>query len=271
MKLKQIITAAAVVGVVASCNVEKQITYFQDSTPESEVVLPPVQTLKADVADKLSIVVNSKDPELAAVFNLPVLSRQLGVNSTIGSGQNQIAYYTVDSQGDIDMPILGKVHIGGLTREEIAVLVKGMLVGGNHIKDAVVTVEFANLYVSVLGEVNAPGRLPLEKDRNTILDAIAKAGDLTINGQRSAVKVYREEDGVQKCHVVDLTSANNVFSSPVYYLRQDDVVYVEPNSKRARESTVNGNNVLSIPFWMSAGSFLVSVTTMVLTAVKVKQ
>ena len=268
MKLTKIMAVTAALVALASCNIEKQISYFQDSTPESKVLLPPVQVLRANVADKLSIIVNSKDPELAAVFNLPILSRQLGVSNSIGGGQNQVAYYTVDSQGNIDMPILGKVHVGGLTREEIAAMVKGLLVGGNHIKDAVVTVEFANLYVSVLGEVNSPGRLPLEKDRNTILDAIAKAGDLTINGQRNAIKVYREEDGVQKCHIVDLTSANNVFSSPVYYLRQDDVVYVEPNSKRARESTVNGNNVLSIPFWMSAGSFLISVTTMVLTAVK---
>lgn len=253
-----------------SCAGVKNITYFRDSNAETAIELPQVQTIKIGVADKLSIVVSSKDPALAAIFNLPIVAFNASSFSNGASSHsgNNVSTYTVDSNGNIDFPIIGTVHVGGLSREEIADLIKNEIRSRDLIKDAVVTVEFANLYVSVLGEVRNPGRHSLDRDRVTILDAIAKAGDLNVTGLRTNVKVFREENGVQKCYAVDLTSADSVFKSPVYYLLQDDVIYVEPNKLKARTSTVNGNNILSIPFWVSAGSFIVSVTTMILTATK---
>lgn len=121
--------------------------------------------------------------------------------------------------------------------------------------------EFANLCISVLGEVNSPGRFNIDRDRLTILDALSMAGDLTIYGNRNKVMVLRQEGGTQRVYGVDLTSGEYVYTSPVYYLQQNDVVYVEPNSMRARQSTVNGNNVRSTSFWISLASFLTSLTT----------
>lgn len=263
------ICLAAVAVLAAGCAGVKEITYFQDANDTPEIVQSPVQTLRVGVSDKLFIIVHSKNPELAAIFNLPVSTRQVGGLGESYSGYNQVASYTVDSKGNIDFPVLGTIHVGGLTREEVAATIKDMIISSDYIKDAVVIVEFSNLNISVLGEVARPGRYPLDKDRITVLDAIAKAGDLTINGRRTDVLVYREENGVQKVYHIDLTSGESIFTSPVYYLRQDDVIYVEPNEMRKRASTVNGNNILSAPFWVSMGSFLVSVTTMVLTGVRV--
>ena len=131
------------------------------------------------------------------------------------------------------------------------------------INDPVVTVEFSNLYISVLGEVNNPGRYGIDRDKITLLDAIGMAGDLTIYGKRQNVVVMREEEGKQLFYRVDLTSVDDLYSSPVYYLQQKDVVYVEPNETRARQSTVNGNNVRSTSFWVSIASLLTSVAVLI--------
>lgn len=269
--LKFIFLSIAFAGVI-SCSSVKDISYFQDSTPESEVQIPSPRTITIDVADKLSIVVSSKDPVLAAIFNLPLaaFSAAAGTESGFSSSYNQVLTYTVDSNGNIDFPVLGTLHVQGLKRAEVASLIKNRIVGENYIKDAVVIVDFANLYVSVMGEVARPGRYQLIKDKVTILDAISQAGDLTITGQRTNVKVYRVENGKQICHIVNLTSAKDVFESPVYYLQQDDVIYVEPNLVRARQSTVNGNNLLSTSFWVSVGSLLTSVASLVVTSLRLK-
>jgi polysaccharide export outer membrane protein len=121
-----------------------------------------------------------------------------------------------------------------------------------------------NLTVSVIGEVSRPGRYPIEKDKYTIIDALSQAGDLTIYGNRENVKVLRMIDGSETSFKVNLCSANSVLSSPVYYLQQDDIVYVEPNDMRARQSTVNGNNVRSTSFWISVASLAASVGTFLL-------
>lgn len=265
----KILTPALVAIAVSSCGGLRQISYFQDSEPGASTELAPVQTLTVDVADRLSIVVSSKNPVLAVMFNLPTVTYRTGTSgSDPSNGNGQVSYYTVDSNGNIDFPVLGTIHVGGLTREQIAEKIKNEIVSNNYIKDAVVTVEFADLFVTVLGEVKSPGRVQLDKDKVTILDVISKAGDLTINGLRTNVKVFREENGRQVCYNVDLTSSENIFTSPVYYMHQDDVVYVEPNRMRARQSTVNGNNVVSASFWISLSTSVLSLTTMILTLTK---
>lgn len=133
----------------------------------------------------------------------------------------------------------------------------------NLVKDPVVTVEFANLGISVLGEVNSPGRFSIDRDRITILDALSMAGDLTIYGNRSKVMVLRQEGDVQRVYGLNLTSGEHIYTSPAYYLQQNDVVYVEPNAVKARQSTVNGNNVRSTSFWISLASLLTSVAILI--------
>lgn len=171
--------------------------------------------------------------------------------------------YTVDSKGDIDFPVLGMLHVQGMTREEMAAYIKKELQSHDLIKDPVVTVEFMNLSVDVMGEVNRPGRYNIDKDHLTILDALSQAGDLTIYGKREKVLVLRTEEGKQRVYGINLCSADHLYSSPAYYLQQNDVVYVEPNDTKARQSTVNGNNVRSTSFWISLASLLTSIAVLI--------
>lgn len=253
-----------------SCSAPSHVTYFQDLRPgESEQKVVAATEIKVRPGDKLSIIVNSRDPQLTQLFNLPYVTQQIGQvsaskssGSVSGSSQG-ISGYTVDEQGMIDFPVLGKLEIAGKNREEIAAFIKEELLSKNLVKDPVVTVEYMNLCISVLGEVNSPGRYSIDRDKVTLLDAISMAGDLTIYGKREKVLVLREEEGVQHVYGVNLCSAEHLYTSPVYYLRQNDVVYVEPNNVRARQSTINGNNVRSTSFWLSLASFLTTIGVLI--------
>ena len=254
------------VTVLSSCGSSKQVVYFQDLKPgETEIKLPEVKAITIRPEDKISIIVNSRDPQLTDLFNLPYVTRQLGQSSnTYSTGTSQgVSVYTVDANGEIDFPVLGKVYVAEMKREEIAEYIKSELIKENLVKDPVVTVEFANLCISVLGEVNNPGRFNIDRDRLTVLDALSMAGDLTIYGNRYKVMVLRQEGDVQRVYGLDLTSGEHVYSSPAYYLQQNDVVYVEPNAVKARQSTVNGNNVRSTSFWISLASLLTSVAILI--------
>lgn len=253
-----------------SCSAPSHVTYFQDLRPgESEQKIIAATEIKVRPGDKLSIIVNSRDPQLSQLFNLPYVTQQIGSGSVSGSSGSAstssqgISGYTVDEKGQIDFPVLGKLEIAGKNREEIAAFIKGELLAKDLVKDPVVTVEYMNLCISVLGEVAKPGRYSIDRDKVTLLDAISMAGDLTIYGKREKVLVLREENGVQRVYGVNLCSAEYLYTSPVYYLRQNDVVYVEPNNVRARQATVNGNNVRSTSFWISLASLLTSVAVLV--------
>lgn len=251
-----------------SCSAPSQVTYFQDLRPgESEQKVVAATEIKVRPGDKLSIIVNSRDPQLTQLFNLPYVGQQIGqgavtANNTTNSSQG-VSGYTVDEEGMIDFPVLGKIEIAGKNREEIAAFIKGELLAKNLVKDPVVTVEYMNLCISVLGEVAQPGRYSIDRDKVTVLDAISMAGDLTIYGKREKVLVLREEEGVQHVYGINLCSAEHLYTSPVYYLRQNDVVYVEPNNVRARQATVNGNNVRSTSFWISLASLLTTIAVLV--------
>ena len=247
-----------------SCSTPKEISYFQDLESVEGQRIGGAKGITVRPKDKISIIVNCKSPELTALFNLPYVTQRLGENSrsTISSGYSQgyISGYTVDDRGCVDFPVLGEVHVAGMTREEIASEIKRELREQGQATDAVVTVDFMNLYYQVLGEVARPGRYAIDKDALTILDAIGAAGDLTIYGRRDRVKVLRDEGGRMRTYEVDLCSASDLIASPVYYVRQNDVIYVDPNDVRARQSTVNGNNVRSTSFWISLTSLAASIT-----------
>ncbi len=263
MKFYKIIIVAASVLALVACSTSKEISYFQDLCPgESELTLAAPMEIKIQPKDKLSILVNSQDLRLTNLFNLPIVSQQVGQESSSGTNRG-LSGYTVDSKGDIDFPVLGGLHVQGMTREEVAVYIKKELQSHDLIKDPVVTVEFMNLSVNVMGEVNRPGRYNIDKDHLTILDALSQAGDLTIYGKREKVLVLRNENGKQRVYGINLCSADHLYSSPVYYLQQNDVVYVEPNDTKARQSTVNGNNVRSTSFWISLASLLTTISVLI--------
>lgn len=254
---------------LSSCNATQEVTYFQDLKPGvSQITLSEAPGITIQPEDRISIIVSSRDPQLAALFNLPNVSNnanQINQNSSGGSNLNSrgMLSYTVDAQGNIDFPVLGAIHVAGKSRKAIEAEIKNLLLQKNLIKDPIVTVEYMNLAITVMGEVSRPGRYNIDRDHLTLLDALGMAGDLTIYGKRDKVKVLREENGVQHVYNVNLCSGEQVYTSPAYYLRQNDVVYVEPNNMRARQSTVNGNTVRTPSFWMSLASFLASMSILI--------
>lgn len=256
MRLTKLFTLlVSVLLLLGSCVTRKQVVYLQGLEDEALTTKLLDRRIVLHPMDKISIVVNSKDPIISSLFNLPIVSHRVSSSDmTSLSSSQQVSLYSVSEAGSIDFPVLGKVEVVGLTRGQVAELIKKKLVEQSLVKDPVVVVEFANLSFSVMGEVNRPGRQMIDRDRITILDALSMAGDLTIHGQRKNVLLLRQEGGQQKSYRIDLRSAEKVFSSPAYYVQQNDIIYVEPNSMRARQSTVNGNSVLSSSFWMSLAS-----------------
>ena len=257
MKIRTIIIAAAALAVCA-CSNPKNIPYFQDvnEAQSTSIAAENVKPIIIRPDDKLSIVVNSRDLQITNMLNLPYVVQRIGqTTESTGSTYSQgISGYLVDKDGNIDFPVLGIIHVEGLTRSDIAKVIKDRILDEGISKDAVVTVEYMNLKVSVTGEVARPGRYNIDRDEYTILDALRAAGDLTIYGKRENVKVLRTVDGIKQTYLVDLTSAGEMLASPAYYLQQNDVIYVEPNLVRARQSTVNGNNIRSTSFWISLAS-----------------
>ena len=246
-----------------SCGTPKEITYFQDLKPgQTQLAITDPVEIRVRPKDKLSILVNAPDQKLTNMFNLPIISQQVGQESASGTSRG-ISGYTVDSEGNISFPVLGKVRVDGMTREQIAEHLTTQLKEQELIKDPVVTVEFMNLFVSVMGEVNHAGRIKIDRDNFTILDALSEAGDLTIFGKRERVLVLRQENGKQVVYGVNLCDARQIYSSPVYYLQQNDVVYVEPNDTKSRQSTVNGNTVRSTSFYISLASLITSIAVLI--------
>lgn len=254
--------------LMASCDVSKRITYFQD-IQEYELASSsdeqPAPEIRLRPEDKISIIVNSKVPELTALFNLPYTARILGSTSeNLSNTSHGTSGYIIKADGTIDFPVLGAVQAAGKTRDELAIHIKSELINRNLVNDPVVTVEFVNLQFAVMGEVKAPGSYKITRDHITLLDALSMAGDMNINGRRDNVLVLRPDDsGKLIAHIVDMRSFDSVKNSPAYYIHQNDYIYVEPNRKRANESTVNANTVQSASFWISVVSLLASVATTV--------
>lgn len=260
MKSLRSIVLAFTVALCCACAAQKNVVYMQDSA-ESEVsveVAPdPVRIVPGD---KLVIIVNTQNIHLMNQFNLPYVTRYLGATSDDVNTTSQGAVcYVVDNGGCIDFPVLGQIQVGGLTRDELASRIRTELRSQDLVRDPVVTVHFMNACVSVLGEVVRPGRYSLNRDTMTLLDAIALAGDLTINGRRDNVRVIRTENGIQKTYLVDLRDTRSLSTSPVYYVDQNDIIYVEPNLMRTRQSTVNGNTFTSTSFWISVASLTATI------------
>lgn len=250
---------------LGSCTTPKNVAYFQDAEAIRGMTLQNEQPFRLRPKDKINIVVSSTDPMLVNQFNLTSVSQNLHALGTtlapetsIGgnTGGSAILAYTVDEQGDIDFPVLGKVSVQGKTRQEVAAHIRSRLIARELVLDPIVTVEYVNLMINVLGEVNRPGRINAQKDYFTILDALAEAGDLTINGQRENVMVFREVAGEDQTYVINLCDRQNMLSSPAYYLQQNDVVYVTPNSKKQREAKTAGNTFNQPAIWVSLVSLI---------------
>ena len=251
---------------VSSCGAPKNIAYFQNRLVDQPEQIDKHGGIVIQPKDMLSIVVSSKNPELVVMFNLPVVSYQAGSEITSSSGYQRLMGYVVDNEGYIDFPILGRIKVSGLTRWELAELIKKRLIDEGYLSDAVVTVQFMNFKVSVIGEVNSPGTYTIEGDKVTVLQALSLARDLTIFGQRENVTVIRERDGERTMYQINLCDVS-MFDSPAYYLQQNDIVYVEPSDIRARQSTTDDKALRMTSIFVSSGSLLVSVASLIVNLI----
>ena len=250
--------------LVSSCASTKDIAYFQNKMVNQPEKIDKHAGIVIQPKDMLSIVVSSRNPELVAMFNLPVVSYQAGGEVSLNTAQQRLMGYVVDEEGFIDFPVLGKLNIVGKTRWEVAELVKNKLIQEGYLTDAVVTVEFLNFKISVLGEVASPGTFSIDGDKVTVLQAISLARDLTIFGRRDNVSVIREQDGKRTIYEINLTDVD-LFKSPAYYLQQNDIVYVQPNDIKARQSTTDDKTLRIASIGLSSGSLLISVVTLLAT------
>ena len=259
--IKRIFHLFLVVFVFSSCATQKQISYFQNVQPNVEFEYFEGKDITVQPDDMLSILVSSKNPELAMLFNLSRVQQLVGTDNeklSLSSSRGELSGYTVNSKGNIDFPVVGEIHIAGQTKEEIVATIKNTLISKDLIKDPIVTVNFINLQFSVIGEVARPGRYNLVKNKTSILEALSMAGDLTIFGQRDKVFLTRDINGKKITYQIDLRS-QDVYYSPAFYVQQNDVIYVEPNKVKANQSTVNGNTVQSTSFWISIASLLATI------------
>ncbi len=263
-RIVKAVSAVLTVIMLASCGQVKNIAYFQDKAIDRPEEIDRHGGIVIQPKDMISIVVSSRNPELATMFNLPVISYQAGSEIVTSGAQQRLLGYVVDNDGYIDFPVLGAIKVGGMTRWDLSEYIKATLLDKGYLNDAVVTVEFMNFKVSVLGEVNKPGTYTIEGDKVTVLQALSLAGDLTIFGKRENVTVIREQDGRRVFYDLDLCSVD-VFKSPAYNLQQNDIVYVEPSEIKARQSTLDDKGLRMTSIMISSGSLLVSVATLLAT------
>ena len=240
---------------LSACVSKKDIIYFQnDEIDQSKVSNSYKTIIKPD--DLLQITITALDIEAVRPFNLAAVTYATSSNSAIGVAQQQT--YLVDTKGEIEFPVLGKIKIGGLTRDETIDLLKSKL-SPDYIKEPNVNIGIANYKISVMGDVGRPGSYNIPNERITILDALALAGDINISGQRNNILIIREEENKKVQYRVDIRS-NNLLTSPVYYLQQNDVVYVEPNYARIQSASSNSNTSLFI----SITSLIVTVAALLI-------
>jgi hypothetical protein len=264
IKMKQIKAFALLLGVVvlASCASQKRVIYLQDAQADEQIKIAQDYQIRIKPLDRLTVVVNSRDPELAAPFNTSTSLNSLTGTplSTYSSNSASLQIRTVDENGDLDMPIIGPIQCKGKTRSELAQEIADKIREGGYISDPTVNIQFADMKISVIGEVARPGQYDITNDRISLLDALSLAGDLTIYGVRSDVKVIREENGVRTTASLDLTS-QDIYDSPYFYLQQNDVIYVKPNKYRAQAGEISQNR----SFYISLISTAVSVATLIVT------
>ncbi|WP_051413464.1 polysaccharide biosynthesis/export family protein [Zhouia amylolytica] len=245
--------------VLSSCVSRQKLAYFQNMERIDGNTTPNYYTTVIENNDLLNITVSPSgatemDLKLVQPFNLPVTPAP-NVTGTI-TGQPRLQSYLVDNKGNIDFPVLGQLHVAGLTRQALIELLKTRI--SEYVNNPIINVRIDNFKVSVLGEVKMPGSYQIEDERITLPEALALAGDMTIYGRRDNVLVIRETEGIKKYAYLDLTKSDFI-DSPYYYLQQNDVVYIEPNKAQMQASAYNRN----IPIFISVASVLISIAILI--------
>ena len=258
MKIKSFILVCLCMMLLAGCTSYKSVPYLQNPEVVNQLdEALPLYDAKIMPKDLLTITVNTTDPQVAAPFNLTV---QTSVNAAISRSLTQqpaLQQYLVNNEGTIDFPVLGRLQVGGLTKNQAEDLIREKL--ADYLREVpIVTVRMANYKIAVLGEVARPGMFTVSNEKVNIFEALAMAGDMTIWGKRDNVKLIREDAlGNREIIILNLNNAD-IVTGPYYYLQQNDILYVNPNKTKAKNSDVGQSTSL----WFSATSILVSVASL---------
>ena len=255
---------AAVAVLLTSCSTPKNVAYIQNSdyiNYEKSEFLYDARIMPKDI---LTITVNTVNPEASEPFNL-IVRNTLRAGATINSSGGVLQTYLVDNNGCIDFPVVGTLQVGGLTKSMCEKLIHDKIKRYmNAEENPIVTVRMSNYKISVIGEVNHPGMFTVDNEKVNIFEALAQAGDLSIYGVRDRVKLIRENaKGRKEIHTVNLNDAD-IVNSPYYYLQQNDVVYVEPNSVKARNSAIGTSTTI----WISVTGALVSLASLIVNILR---
>ncbi|GET45662.1 polysaccharide biosynthesis/export family protein [Capnocytophaga felis] len=251
--MKRVLILFCASFLLFSCASRDKVAYFTNAKNNK------VETLKSYVSrlqpdDLLSIIVNSKSDELLSEFNRGLVTLQPSLGARVS--QSMLQTYLIDKDGYIHYPTIGKIKLGGLTRQEAVDLLTNAI--KPYITDATINLRILNFKITVEGEVNRPGTYTIESERITLLQALSLAGDLTIYGKRKNILIIREQDNQRVYKTVDITSTD-FMNSEYYYLNQNDIVYVEPNKTRVNSSVVGPNTTTII----SSISVLVAVVALI--------
>lgn len=248
---------------IASCKQQQELSYFADAQRDSAAEILHTYNHTICPGDQLYIYVSSATPESVIPFNTETNRIVQSLASTQGSSQQSKGTgipvnsgYFVDDYGFIDFPVLGRLQIAGISIDSLGQLIEHKLISEGYVNDPIVTTRMMNFRVTLIGEVAKPGQIHPQGDRITIFEALAMAGDITIYGQREKVGILREANGQQIISEVDLTS-KEIFDSPYYYLKQNDIIYIEPNEKKKKSAVRNPN----IPSYISLGGSAVRIAT----------
>ncbi|MCK4562169.1 MAG: polysaccharide biosynthesis/export family protein [Flavobacteriaceae bacterium] len=254
--MKKIITIIIATILLTSCGTKEDVVYFNGISSTDNSIGLDSYSPTYHIDDELVIVVNALDAEAAKPFNQTAVS--YSAERLDAYGRERLQSYLIDSEGNVNFPVLGKIKLAGLNREQATNFLQDKL--KDYLKNPIVNIRTVNYKITVLGEVNRPGTYTATNERITLIEALGMAGDLTIYGERENVLVIQDYDGKKTYTRVNLKS-HDLFNSPVYYLSQNDVVYVEPNKTRAKGSGIGASTGVII----SSLGLLISVATLIVT------
>lgn len=263
-KLSLLFTVSLLIALLSSCGSVKNIAYLQNSDTINYENSKYLYDAKIMPKDELTITVNTTNAEASLPFNL-LMQNAYQQGRTLSTGGGTLMPYLVDTEGCINYPIIGRLHVAGLTKRECERLIQEKIQPYlAESENPIVTVRMSSYSISVLGEVARPGSYMVSREEINIFEALAQAGDLTIYGVRDRVKLIRKDaSGKKEIHTLNLNDAD-IVNSPYYYLQQNDVVYVEPNKVKAQNSSVGSMTTL----WFSATSILISLTSLLYNILK---
>ena len=263
MLKKIILYSALLLGVsnFYSCQTSKQLPYFKDlpeTVPVNKISTSPYEPLRLQANDEVQITISSPSAEASHFFNLIAISSPAsgGASSLSSPSQGSVNLYHVSFNGSITMPVLGDIRVAGLTTEQVKADIMERL--KEYLKEAVVTVTLTNFKVTVIGEVNRPVVIPVNGQTINVLEAVGASGDMTVFGIRKNVKIIRKlPDGSTEVAILDFNKSN-VMQSPYFQLKQNDIVYIQPNKSKGIQGTRSN-------IWIPIITTLISVAAIIIT------